>query len=465
MIEIPRKLLRQFRSVLRTFVGRGRSVAWPVIVCKAGRHGLTLEARHDDMAVRYYAERPRPEDNIAFNSTVLAELEANSGAPVLLEQRGSGRAVASWPDKGETRTLEFETFAPEQAPAFPALPEEFKPMPTHFLRALHEAGETAARDRGRYAVSHLLLDGCSGEIAATDLKHMLVQDGFPFPWSDAVLVPRMPLFGRRDFPPTCELGRTDNHVGLRLGGWLLLLAIDKEGRFPDITTVIPSSKSVVARIRLHPDDVAQLLSLLPEVQSGDDESVPVTLELGKSAMLLTRCRDGSIASVPLNHSQVTGKPVRIVLCRHHLLRAVRLGFTELQVCGPERPVLCRDKQRLYLFMPLTDGPAAMPNGKTACTTPREESPVDPSPPTPERTSTMPRPASNDRSHENQDVAPARERPAGIDELIAETEELRATLGDAYSRVGRLLSALKQHRRQSRALRDVVASLRQIQLEN
>jgi hypothetical protein len=144
---------------------------------------------------------------------------------------------------------------------------------------------------------------------------------------------------------------------------------------------------------------------------------------------------------------------------------VRLGFTELQVCGAERPVLCRDKQRLYLFMPLTAGPAAMPNGKSVRRTPSEESPVDPSPPTPERTSTMPRPASNDRSHEPPDGAPARDRPAGIDELIAETEESRATLGDAFSRVGRLLSALKQHRRQSRALRDAVASLRQIQLEN
>src|SRR5262249_8219415 len=93
MIEIPRRLLRQFRSVLRTFVGRGRSVAWPVIVCKAGRHGLTLEARHEELAVRYHAERPRPEVNIAFNSAVLAELEGNNGELVTLEQTDAGRSV------------------------------------------------------------------------------------------------------------------------------------------------------------------------------------------------------------------------------------------------------------------------------------------------------------------------------------------------------------------------------------
>jgi hypothetical protein len=169
--------------------------------------------------------------------------------------------------------------------------------------------------------------------------------------------------------------------------------------------------------------------------------------------------------MPLDRSEVTGKSVRVHLCRDHLLRAVRLGFTELQVCGAERPILCRDKERLYLFMPLSPDAAVTTKVTAETVAPAEEASVDPSPPTPEKTSTRPRPASNDRSHENQDGAPARDRPAGIDELIAETEELRATLGDAYSRVGRLLSALKQHRRQSRALRDVVASLRQIQLEN
>jgi hypothetical protein len=242
MIEIPRRLLRQFRSVLRAFVGRGRSALWPVIVCKAGRHGLTLEARHEELAVRYHAERPRPEDNIAFNSAVLAELEANSGELVTLEQSDTGRGLARWFEKQEPRTVEFETVAVEQTPVFPTLPEEFTPMPANFLRALHEAVVTTAPTRGRYSTTHILLRGKTGEMVASDLKQLLLQGGFPLPWSDDVLVPRLPLFGRRDhaFPGTAELGRTDTHIGLRLGGRLLLLAIDKKGRFPDVATVIPS---------------------------------------------------------------------------------------------------------------------------------------------------------------------------------------------------------------------------------
>ena len=52
---------------------------------------------------------------------------------------------------------------------------------------------------------------------------------------------------------------------------------------------------------------------------------------------------------------------------------------------------------------------------------------------------------------------------GIDELIDDAEQLRASLHDAGVRVSRLLAALKQQRRQSRALRSAVASLQQLQL--
>src|SRR5262249_27534091 len=158
---------------------------------------------------------------LAFNSAVLAELEGNNGELVKFEQTDVGRGVARWLEKGESRTVEFETIAAEQTRAFPALPEEFTPMPADFLRALHEAVVTTAPTRSRYSITHILLCGKTGEIVATDLKQLLLQAGFPLPWTDDVLVPRLPLFGRRDhaFPGTAELGRTDKHIGLRLGTW------------------------------------------------------------------------------------------------------------------------------------------------------------------------------------------------------------------------------------------------------
>ena len=59
--------------------------------------------------------------------------------------------------------------------------------------------------------------------------------------------------------------------------------------------------------------------------------------------------------------------------------------------------------------------------------------------------------------------PAQPPRYGIDELIDDAEQLRASLHDASIRVSRLLAALKLQRRQSRTLRSAVASLQQLQL--
>ena len=50
------------------------------------------------------------------------------------------------------------------------------------------------------------------------------------------------------------------------------------------------------------------------------------------------------------------------------------------------------------------------------------------------------------------------------EVIGETETLRGLLQDAATRTARLLAALKHQRRQSRAVRADMDSLRQLQLD-
>ena len=54
--------------------------------------------------------------------------------------------------------------------------------------------------------------------------------------------------------------------------------------------------------------------------------------------------------------------------------------------------------------------------------------------------------------------------ASIPDLITEAEELRGLLADTCARSARLVSALKQQRRQDRAVRQAMASLRQLRLD-
>ena len=76
---------------------------------------------------------------------------------------------------------------------------------------------------------------------------------------------------------------------------------------------------------------------------------------------------------------------------------------------------------------------------------------------------MPAPP-NDRSPENGCSDPVQPERLGIEEIIAEAEMIKTQLQEASARMARLLAALKQQRRQSKAVRAAVASLRQLQIE-
>src|SRR5207249_213544 len=93
-----------------------------------------------------------------------------------------------------------------------------------------------------YAITRLQLRGAAGRVVATDGRQLLVQEGFTFPWTPDVLVPALGVFGCRELPPDAPVtvGRTEKHVGVRVGPWTFLLAIDADGRFPAAEQAIPT---------------------------------------------------------------------------------------------------------------------------------------------------------------------------------------------------------------------------------
>jgi hypothetical protein len=125
--------------------------------------------------------------------------------------------------------------------------------------------------------------------------------------------------------------------------------------------------------------------------------------------------------------------------RRYLGRAIRLGFDTLHLIDGNKPVLCRDERRIFLWMPLDQGGPAGPRPPA---TPKKEE------------VTVPDPPANGRPAAEQ--AP----PSPFDPL-SEAEAVRDLLAEAQSRMGRLVSALKQHRRQARAVQQALASLRQL----
>jgi hypothetical protein len=244
------------------------------------------------------------------------------------------------------------------------------------------------------------------------------------------------------------------------GPWSVALAADPHGRFPPYEQVIPRAGPNASRWQVHPDDVADLDAALARLPGGDDQDVPVTLELGR-LVVLRAAGDGQATGVVAARSAASGSAVRVACHRRHLLRALRLGFTEVVVNRPNAPLLARDAKRRYVWMPLSADAAAPPDPRASVQTVTAApealaAPEPPRSPNLNRSPTMPLTPPNGHAPDD------RPDPAGgLAELIAEAEQVRVALLDAAGRLGRWAAALKQQRKQSKAFEQAVQSLRRL----
>jgi hypothetical protein len=469
VIEIPRALARRLRAVLRrSAVEQGPRGEWPLLLCRAGPGGLLVQAGRGGVAVCYRQPGRRPPDALAFRADVLAGFEGRSADPVNLEVAGAGRGLARWSDAGVPRALEFDAVTADSVPDLPGPPRQWTPMPAGFLAALGEAARTAARDSTRLALSRVQLRGQRGDVVATDGRQLLAWGGFPFPWAEALLVPRVPAFGGRELAGAGDVavGRTQGHVAVRAGPWAFLLAVDRASRFPGVDHVIPRPSAAASRLRLDPADAEALLAVLPRLPGRGVPNAPVTLDLGESVAVRARAEgEERPTEFLLPRSRASGPPARVCCDRTFLRRAAALGFTELEVFSPGQSLACRDGSRVYVWMPLDPQSAVPPAPDAVRVDPADGPTPAPVPPT-ERSAAMPDPRPNGPEPRGSAARPAPDTPQtpdGLPDPVAEAEELRELLHQAQARVGRLLAALRHQRRQGRALQAAVASLRQLRL--
>jgi hypothetical protein len=315
-------------------------------------------------------------------------------------------------------------------------------LPAGLLRRFRSLLRQSALASG--ALCRILLRAGDGAVVASDGRQLLVQFGFPFPWKDDVLIPALPAFASRQLSgePDVRVGRQGERLLLEAGPWLWQLPAEAARGYPDVNGAIPPVQGKATRLRLDSGDVVLLLEALPALPGRDQEYAPVTLALGAAAIV--RAGEGASQEVRLARSRVLGPALEVAMDRRYLLRALRLGFRELVVVSAGRPLVCRDGRRAYVWMPL-DVPRA--GG-------REQAPrVTPDSPESERTPPMP-------THDDRN---GRAPPQGGEaDALAEAEALRLQLQEALARTSRLIAALRQQRRQGRAVQAAVASLRKLE---
>lgn len=479
MISIPRSILSTFRTLVRKAGLHKRSTASPsgfAVVAEAdgcfvrcASHEVALQHRHAGSFVP--GEHRLPLD-------ALDVIDGKQGEAVTLQTDGKNRTLLTWTDHGVPRQASFD--APKLAP-FPEVPTSFAANKPTLWSALHDALPVTDKDATRYALGCLCLRGSRGRVDATDGRHVLTQAGFEFPWTDDVLLTANGLLGCKtlDVGVPVGVGRSSGWIGFSIGNWLVMVAEQKEGRWPKIDDIIPKAETAKSRLELSAHDATFLSETLPRLPNDDPHYEPITLDL--NGQVLIRAREAEKArptQVELPSSRLDGEPVVLNTNRRYLAEAIRLGFRTLHSFGPESPVLCSNDRRQYLWC-LLDAKSAIPrhadpirietpcNRNSLATTPAAaatppttstESPVTTSLKT--QNQQVAASATRAHAHDANGVKRTHSRPSGSP--IEQAISLRDALREAARRAGDLARSLKQQRRQNRIVASTLASLKELQ---
>jgi hypothetical protein len=160
--------------------------------------------------------------------------------------------------------------------------------------------------------------------------------------------------------------------------------------------------------------------------------------------------------------------VRFATPRELLLRALKMGLTQMELIRADGVIVLRDATRVFGWMPLESSAVVLPEESmirvhrpSATLAPPSELASQPAGSV-SRSTAMPSLSSN--GHASDERRPEVNGAfAGIDELLNEAESLRQHLSEAAGRATRLVAALKQHRRQARVLEAAVSSIRDLRL--
>jgi hypothetical protein len=227
-------------------------------------------------------------------------------------------------------------------------------------------------------------------------------------------------------------------------------------------------------------DAAFLVDALDRLPGAEERNSPATMILnGKVAVRAQGEEDEKPTELVLARSRYTGKPVRFQTCRDFLGRALKMGFTAIEIVNAKSPILCRDAHRRYLWQPLTcDGPE--PELATdvvrveSCPTMPPAIPGGLSPKASEvvnerRNRSNGHPTSNGESngHTTTNVLPnpAPDQPerTGLAALIQEAEAIHTELGTLRARAGHLVVSLRRYRKRERLVATTLASLKELKL--
>ena len=198
MLCLTRLLAKQLRAAFRRTLQLQHSTLPHIVWIQGSALGLRVWSQNQHGAVEYRRAGAFPAERFPITVAVLAACEGTKATDTIeLERQASGQIVVRWQDRGVPQSLTVESSETDCEPV-PNSPTDWADNSPELVTALADAMEITDTSSSRWALSCIQIRGSAGRSAATDSTQMLVQNGFDFPWSEDVLVPRTTVFRQKD---------------------------------------------------------------------------------------------------------------------------------------------------------------------------------------------------------------------------------------------------------------------------
>jgi hypothetical protein len=324
----------------------------------SGPTGVHLRCITDKFVADVCHPHPSEELRAVLPLDLLEDLDTRRSNETIQLRKVGNQIEAQWTKGGTPRSRLYSGLLPKPH-AFPAWPVKHCSNPDHLRAALDQVAKVAAKQSARSALDHICLSGKTGEVIGTDGRQLLLLGGFEFPWTGDVLIPALSVVSLKELSnaKAILIAEAEGHVLLRLGEWSFAFPIPRDTRFPNVAAAIPKIEGDATTWRLAEGAGPKLVATLDDLPGAGSDSQPVTVDLGQHVALRAVDEGQPRPTEVIGGGTAQGKPLCCVMDRRYLARAIQLGFDTFAFPGPDRPIVCRDRERTMVWMPLPSSSA------------------------------------------------------------------------------------------------------------
>lgn len=386
--------------------------------------------------------------------------------------------IIRYPVAGQQVEHRCEAFHPDEWPPAPEIKSKPAPVPDAVRSSILEAMECSSDDETRYILNGIYVDvsdAAGHHIVGTDGRHLYSSNSFKLPLKDGIVIPDTKFIRWNEFSADGDwhlsTGKRDDHPYAKIATrrWTLTTKLI-EGNYPNWRQVVPSEDAWKTRIQVEPEQLGQLCALVDRLPVHDQTNQGIGLAVEGTQFLLASRAPGSEqwTKVPVAEARVIGRPVKVILRRPHLTKALRFGLNTIHIIDELAPVKLSRDGREMIMMPLRydttslvaekTAPVASATGNEPAAIPAAQQRKDE--PMPRiNTPSAAAPATNGNGSNGHSTEEEPEKPA-LELALNQIETIKGSLKTAKTGLNELTETLKQVQRDQRNSEKDVASVRQ-----